>query len=101
MGHHPALSATINAGLAQRGWTQRDLETASGVPDETIRRLRDGEVVEPRPSVLIKIGNALGVDYWELLVKIAVLQQRVPSARALDERTARLSEKQRAALINT
>lgn len=50
-----------------RGLTQEALAIRSGVERSHIGKLERGEVEEPRPSTLLRLADALGVEVIELL----------------------------------
>ena len=57
----------ISAARIEKGWTQQDLADAIGVAQQHIQRWEAG-VYKPKTAVLMKIGEALGVD-WASLVE--------------------------------
>jgi len=59
------LGARMRMLRKKRGMKQVELAKTSGVTQATICRIETGEVTQPRPEILLKIGHALGVplDY--------------------------------------
>ena len=64
-----SLGEYIAAKRKEKGWSQRDLATASNISNAEISRLESGKRKEPSPSVLKEIAKALGVPFEELLEK--------------------------------
>ena len=62
-----SLGEYIAAKRKEKGWSQRDLATASNISNAEISRLESGKRKEPSPSVLKEIAKALGVPFEELL----------------------------------
>lgn len=56
------LAVFIEEELERLQWSQLDLETASGIPDSTIGRIRSGQ--EARPSQLARLAKAFGRKFW-------------------------------------
>lgn len=56
------LAAFIEEQLDRRGWSQLDLERASGIPDTTISRIRAGQ--EPKPLQLALLAKAFECKFW-------------------------------------
>ena len=58
----------ISAARLQKGWTQQDLADAIGVAQQHVQRWEAG-VHRPSIEVLMKIGDALGVEWTTLVQK--------------------------------
>ena len=61
------LATFIQEELDLLGWTQRDLERESGIPDSTIDRLRKGQ--EAKPSQLARLAKAFGHKFWFVMMR--------------------------------
>lgn len=61
-----AVGDRIRAKRESKGWLQRELAAAAGLPLRTIGRIERGEV-DVRLSTLAKIAVALGVPLKELM----------------------------------
>lgn len=59
------LAVFIAEELDRLQWSQLDLEVASGIPDSTIGRIRNGQ--EPKPSQLAHLAKAFGCKFWYIL----------------------------------
>lgn len=46
----------------RRGWTQEQLEAASGVSQAVISKIERGEVQDPASSTILKLADALRMD---------------------------------------
>ena len=68
-----SLGEYIAAKRKEKGWSQRDLATASNISNAEISRLESGKRKEPSPSVLKEIAKALGVPFEELLQAAGIL----------------------------
>ncbi len=68
-----SLGEYIAAKRKKKGWSQRDLATASNISNAEISRLESGKRKEPSPSVLKEIAKALGVPFEELLQAAGIL----------------------------
>jgi transcriptional regulator with XRE-family HTH domain len=51
----------------RKGWTQNHLAEVSGVPQPSIWRLENGQILNPKTSLLRKLAEALGVTMDYLL----------------------------------
>jgi len=61
------LSQTLRRERRRAGLTQEELAEAAGVGINTIRRIEQGEIEEPRVSTLRKLADALGIRVRDLL----------------------------------
>lgn len=59
------LAVFIEEELDRLQWSQLDLEAASGIPDSTIGRIRNGQ--EAKPSQLAHFAKAFGCKFWYIL----------------------------------
>ena len=59
------LSEHLRQIRERKGWTQNHLAEVSGVPQPSIWRLENGQILNPKTSLLRKLAEALGVtmDY--------------------------------------
>ncbi len=55
----------VTALRLDKGWTQSELARRSGVSQATLSRVEKG-TQEPRPLTLVKLADALDVEYWRL-----------------------------------
>lgn len=53
---------TLREARARRGWTQKQLEAASGVPQGEISKFECGVVNDPASSKLLRLAAALRMD---------------------------------------
>ena len=51
----------------RKGWTQNHLAVVSGVPQPSIWRLENGQILNPKTGLLRKLAEALGVTMDYLL----------------------------------
>ncbi len=58
---NPVDSKAIKTGLAMRGWTQRDLARASGLPYRRVQAIAQGDAT-PEPRELHDIWRALSAQ---------------------------------------
>lgn len=56
------LAVFIQDELDRLGWSQRDLERESGIPDSTIDRIRRGQ--EAKPSQIARLAKAFKRKFW-------------------------------------
>ena len=61
------LSSRLRRLREAKGWTQRRLAEAVGVAPQTIGHLETGHVGAPKARTLLRLAEALGVDFKELL----------------------------------
>lgn len=59
------LDVFIEEELDRLDWSQLRLEAESGIPDQTISRIRAGQ--EPKPSQLARLAKAFGCQFWYIL----------------------------------
>jgi len=59
------VSEMVTALRLDKGWTQSELARRSGVSQATLSRVEKG-TQEPRPLTLVKLADALDVEYWRL-----------------------------------
>lgn len=62
-----ALAEMLRAARASREMSFRDVREATGLSLSHLQRLERGEVAEPSPAVLRKLGEALGLGYDDLM----------------------------------
>ena len=70
---HMSLGEYIAAKRKEKGWSQRELATASNISNAEISRLESGKRKEPSPSILKEIAKALEVPFEELLQAAGIL----------------------------
>ena len=70
-----SLSDYIRKMRKRKGWSQRDLATASGISNAEISRIEAGKRKEPSSSVLKAIANALNIPVEELLQQAGVIEK--------------------------
>lgn len=58
---------TVKAARDTKGWTQEQLEQASGVNQSTISKLERGEVGDPQKSTVDALEDALGLQRGTLV----------------------------------
>jgi transcriptional regulator with XRE-family HTH domain len=61
------LSEHLRQIRERKGWTQNHLAEVSGVPQPSIWRLENGQILNPKTSLLRKLAEALGVTMDYLL----------------------------------
>ena len=74
----PPLATFLKEELDRQGITQSELERRTGIPDSTLSLILNGKTEEPRGSQIAKIGKALGIPFWRLMI-IAKITDQVPS----------------------
>lgn len=52
---------TLKQARDKRGWTQEQLEAASGVDQQNISKIENGVIADPRNSTVEALEDALGV----------------------------------------
>lgn len=52
---------TLRAARDAKGWTQEQLEAASGIDQRNISKIENGDVVDPRNSTVEALEYALGL----------------------------------------
>ena len=70
-----SLGEYISKKRKEKGWSQRDLASASNISNAEISRLESGKRKEPSPSVLKEIAKALSVPFEELLQAAGILDE--------------------------
>jgi transcriptional regulator with XRE-family HTH domain len=58
---------TLQEALDARGWTQEQLEAASGVDQRNISKIKRGDIMDPRNSTVEKLETALGLKRGTLV----------------------------------
>jgi len=58
---------TLRAARIAKGWTQEQLEAASGVDQRNISKIERGEVTDPRTSTVAALEDALGLARGTLI----------------------------------
>ncbi len=63
----PVKQMTLRKAREKRGWTQEQLEDASGVDQGVISRLERGESANPTNDTVVKLETALGLERGTLV----------------------------------
>lgn len=58
---------TLQRAREKKGWTQEQLEAASGVDQRNISKIERGETADPRNSTVIALEDALGLERGSLV----------------------------------
>lgn len=52
---------SLRQARAAKGWTQEQLEAASGIPQQTISKIENGATDDPQNSTVVALEQALGI----------------------------------------
>ena len=58
---------TLQRAREKKGWTQEQLETASGIDQRSISKIERGETTDPRNSTVRALEDALDLDRGTLV----------------------------------
>jgi len=81
-----SLGAILTAARYRKGWSLRDAERETGIPNAHISQIETGKIRQPHAMTLGLLAAGYGADFRELLEAGGYLDAECERAKALEER---------------